>query len=40
MDKPNELKYGLWGSRTLNLYYQYDMRIGKSKFSFHPGVGL
>jgi hypothetical protein len=40
IDKPNELKYGLWGSRTLNVFYQYDMRIGKSKFSFHPGIGF
>jgi len=39
-DKPLGLDYGLWGSRTLNLYYQYDMRIGNSKFSFHPGIGL
>lgn len=31
---------GLWGSRTINIYYQYDMRILKSKFSFHPGIGL
>src|SRR4051794_6740012 len=28
------------GSRTLNVYYQYDMRILKSKFSFHPGIGF
>lgn len=34
------LKYGFWGSRTINVYYLYDMRIGKSKFSFHPGIGL
>lgn len=40
LDKPSELKYGFWGSRTLNTIWQYDMRIGKSKFSFHPGVGL
>jgi len=39
-DRPNDLKYGLWGSRTLNLYYLYDMRIGKSKFTFHPGIGF
>ncbi len=39
-EKPNEVKYGLWGSRTANVYYQYDMRILKSKFSFHPGIGL
>jgi hypothetical protein len=31
---------GLWGSRALNIYYQYDMRILKSKFSFHPGIGF
>lgn len=39
-EKPNNVKYGLWGSRTVNLYYTYDMRIGKSKFSFHPGIGM
>lgn len=39
-EKPNNLKYGLWGSRTLNVYYQYDIRIAKSKFSFHPGIGF
>lgn len=37
---PNSIKYGLWGSRTANVFYQYDMRILKSKFSFHPGIGL
>ena len=37
---PNDAKIGFWGSRTLNLYYQYDMQIGHSKFSFHPGVGF
>jgi hypothetical protein len=39
-EKPNNLKYGFWGSRSLNVYYQYDMRIAKSKFSFHPGIGF
>jgi hypothetical protein len=38
--KPNDLKYGFWGSRTLNVYYQYDKRLGKSKFSIHPGIGF
>lgn len=37
---PQDLKYGFWGSRTLNLYYHYDQRIGQSKFSVHPGVGF
>lgn len=39
-NKPNNLKYGFIGSRTLNLYYFHDVRIGKSKFSVHPGIGF
>ncbi len=31
---------GIFGSRTLNLYYYYDYQIGKSKFSVHPGIGV
>lgn len=31
---------GLWGSRTVNLYYQYPIRIGKSNFSVNPSIGL
>lgn len=38
--KPTTFKQGFWGSRTLNLYYQYPIRFGKSKFSFNPGIGL
>ncbi|MCX7637978.1 MAG: PorT family protein [Cyclobacteriaceae bacterium] len=37
---PQDLKYGFWGSRTLNVYYYYDQRIGNTKFSVHPGIGL
>ncbi len=33
-------KQGFWGSRTVNLYYQYPIRFGRSKFSFNPGIGL
>jgi len=40
IDEPNDLDYAFWGSRTINLYYQYDLRFGGSKFSFHPGIGL
>lgn len=29
-----------FGSRTLNIYYYYDYRIGNSKFSLHPGIGF
>ncbi|HEY9048736.1 MAG TPA: outer membrane beta-barrel protein [Ohtaekwangia sp.] len=37
---PSNFKTGFWGSRTLNVYYQYEMRILKSNFSFVPGVGF
>ena len=39
-ERPNRLNYGFWGSRTLNIYYQYDLRLFKSKFSLHPGLGV
>jgi hypothetical protein len=31
---------GMWGSRTLNLYYHYDKQLFNSKFSIHPGIGF
>lgn len=37
---PSDFSLGLFGSRSANLYYQYDFRILKSKFSFVPGIGL
>lgn len=37
---PSAFDIGLWGSRTLNLYYQREFRILKSKFSLVPGVGF
>lgn len=41
INKPDTLfEASFWGSRTVNIYYQGDFRIGKSKFSFHPGIGL
>jgi Outer membrane protein beta-barrel domain len=39
-ERPSDIKIGFWGSRTLNLYYFHDIRIGKSKFSVHPGIGF
>jgi hypothetical protein len=30
----------LIGSRTVNVYYQYPLRFGRSRFSFNPGFGL
>ena len=37
---PDLWKTGLLGSRTVNLYYQYPLRFGRSKFSFNPGIGF
>lgn len=40
LNAPENFTTGLWGSRSINIYYQYEMRIMNSKFSFIPGVGL
>lgn len=40
LDGPENFSLYLWGSRTVNVYYQYDIRILKSRFSFVPGIGL
>lgn len=37
---PDQFDLGFFGSRTVNLYYQYEFRILKSSFSFVPGIGL
>jgi Outer membrane protein beta-barrel domain len=37
---PSRFEQGFWGSRTLNLYYQYPIRLLKSKFSYNPAFGL
>ncbi len=37
---PSNFDLGFIGSRTFNVYYQYDIRIAKSKFSVVPGIGL
>lgn len=37
---PELWKTTLIGSRAVNLYYQYPLRFGRSKFSFNPGIGL
>lgn len=37
---PDNFSLFLWGSRSVNIYYQYDIRILKSRFSFVPGIGL
>ncbi|HLT73009.1 MAG TPA: hypothetical protein VKZ75_10170 [Cyclobacteriaceae bacterium] len=40
LDAPDTFDLGFWGSRSVNVFYQFDKRIGNSKFSIHPGLGL
>ena len=40
LDAPPRFDVGLWGSRTVNIYYTYELRLGESKFSVVPGIGL
>lgn len=40
LDAPDRFDLGLWGSRTINVYYQHELRIAQSKFSLVPGIGL
>lgn len=41
LSKPDSFDIGFWGSRTLNFYYQYELKFGESsKFSLLPGIGL
>lgn len=37
---PTNFVQGGWGSRTLNLYYHYPVRLFNSKFFFNPGAGF
>lgn len=37
---PSEFDLGFFGSRTANIYYQYDFRLFNSPISIVPGIGL
>ena len=39
-DAPPQFDLKTWGSKSVHLYYLYDINLGSSKFSFHPGIGL
>lgn len=39
-DNPEGMDVGFWGSKIVNFYYYLDIPIGKSHFSFGPGIGL
>lgn len=38
--EPAEFNKAFFGSRTINVYYQYPLRFGRSNFSFNPGIGF
>ena len=40
LNAPDLWKQGLLGTHTVNLYYQYPIRFGRSRFSFNPGAGF
>lgn len=40
LEAPDRFDLALWGSRTVNIYYTYELRLGQSKFSVVPGIGL
>jgi outer membrane protein with beta-barrel domain len=35
-----DAEIGFWGSKTARIYYQYEMPIMKSGFTFNPGIGI
>ena len=37
---PDNMDLRFWKSKGVGLYYLYDMPIGESTFSFHPGLGV
>lgn len=40
LDNPESLDMGFFGSKIVNLYYHWNIPIGKSHFSFSPGFGV
>lgn len=39
-DAPNDFKISPFRSKSVNIYYLYEIPLGDSKFSFNPGFGL
>lgn len=37
---PRDFQISPWRSKSVNIYYLYDIPLGTSHFSFHPGIGL
>ena len=39
-EHPEGIGFKTMSSRTFNAYYLYEMNIGESALSFHPGIGI
>ena len=37
---PGDMSLRFWPSKGVSFYYLYDVPLGESKFSFHPGFGV
>ncbi len=37
---PSDFQISPWRSKSVNLYYLYEIPLGNSKFTFNPGIGL
>lgn len=37
---PRDFEINPWRSKSVNIYYLYDIPLGNSRFSFQPGIGL
>lgn len=40
LNAPEEMRLSILGSRTFNVFYQYDIRIKQSRYTFSPGLGF
>lgn len=40
IDAPENMQMNLWGSKTFNVYYQYPVQFGNSRFYIFPGIGI
>lgn len=39
-ENSHEMRTNPWKSATFNIYYTYPVRLGESRFSFNPGIGV
>jgi hypothetical protein len=37
---PDNMSIRFLGSRVFNIYYMHEIRLGESRFSFNPGIGI